>query len=264
MAKFYVKPALTIPSASEVFLSNDGQSKTETIDSKLKDLSIEQLRSKLIKAQSITNLNNFRLAVFSISKALSNYGIAPRWQGIEGAYKAGGQSEALAEDAPIIDLYWLSVTFPKHEATNQRWQSIFTNGFDISLALGIGERKQTTAKKTRYELKLSRFQQIGCIHFIGKSPYPTTAGQLSALSFLTSTQKRGQAKQDREAKRSETVYQVTANIAAYRALVYKSWLLANKSPTNAAKVYKWMTGLETNRGNVARTIKRISEPASRR
>ncbi len=262
MVKYFKKRPLTIPSASEVFLLNRGQEIVESIDGKLNSLSVEQLKTMLSKVSSIKELNKFRLALFSASKALSNHGIAPRWQGLKAACETDEQYEALTEDAPIIDLYWLSVTFPKHKTINQRWQSIFTSGFDIELALGIGERQITTSKKIRQELNLSRFQQVGCIHFLGRNK-DSVAGQLSAQSFLKSTQERAQTRQEREIKRSDTVYQVTEKIAAYRALIYKSWLLADKSPTNAAKVYKWMTGLETNRGNVARTVKRMTETVSR-
>jgi len=51
-----------------------------------------------------------------------------------------------------MDLYWLSLTFPKHKTLNRRWQGIFTNGFSMDLALSISERQLHTAKKSKVTL----------------------------------------------------------------------------------------------------------------
>ena len=181
MNKHYNRIALTIPDSRQVFQVVNA----EKIDKKIQDWSIISLKKTLKSIHKITDLNKFRLIMLSLSKALSNHGIAPRWQGLQDACITPEQCEALTADAHIIDLFWLSVTFSKHTAINQRWQSIFVNGFDLELAMTIGERQITTAKKVRHDLSLSRFQQIGCIHFLRKSKYQTE-GKLSALSLIKS------------------------------------------------------------------------------
>jgi hypothetical protein len=263
MSRYFSKVALTIPCARKVFLSESGLANVILIDGKIKGWSIEKLRSKLEDAHSVKDLSKFRIIIFCLSKALTNHGVAPRWQELENACKTEDQKTALIVDAPIIDAYWLALTFPKHKMINQRWQSIFTNGFDMELALSIGERQITTAKKIRHDLKLSRFQQIGRLTFLRKAKYPVE-GKLSALSHLQSAQKRSQVHHERELRRSDTVYQITPKIAAYRALVWECYVLADKSPTNAAKIYKWMTGVNMDRGRVARTIKRIQASVVRK
>ncbi|WP_432745405.1 hypothetical protein ABXJ76_06780 [Methylobacter sp. G7] len=264
MSRHYSKVALTIPSAREVFLSPVSVLNIARIDMAIKNFPIEKLRSKLAEAHILlTDLNKFRVFVFCTSKALSNYGIAPRWQNLQNACKTEKQQSALVEDEPIIDAYWLALTFPKHKTINQRWQSIFTDGFGMELAVSIGERQITTAKKIRHDFELSRFQQIGCLNFLRKAKYPVE-GKLSAMSLLQSAQKSSQVRHERELRRSDTVYQVTPKVATYRALIWECYMLAEKSPTNAARIYKWMTGVETNRANVNRTIKRINETVARR
>jgi hypothetical protein len=263
MSKYFTRQPLTIPQSRNVFLLESGQVKTQKIDDHIKGDSIEKLQLRLKRANEVDTLLKFRLYVFGISKALSNRGIAPRWQGLDKACKTDDQHTALIEDAPIIDAYWLALTFPKHKSINQRWQSLFTNGFDMELAVSISERRITEARKVRHDLNLSRLQQIGCIHFLRKSKFKTE-GKLSALSQLESAKSGSQTKQEREIRRSDTTYQVTPKIAAYRALIWECYILADKSPTDTAKVYKWMTGIDTNRANVARTIKRIKEPVARK
>jgi hypothetical protein len=253
---YYIKPAITIPVSRKVFLSESGLLIGKEIDEKIKDWTIARLRTKLEEIYSLSDLDKFRVLLFSISKALSNHGIAPRWQGLEPACKTEDQLSALVEDSAIIDLFWLSITFPKHQAVNQRWQSMFTNGFGLELATCIGERQMNPCKKIRHELKLSRFQQIGCLTFLRKAKYPVE-GKSSALSHLETAQKRSQTHHERELRRSDTVYQVTPKVAAYRALIWECYVLADSSPTNAAKVYKWQTGKNIDKANIARTIKRI-------
>lgn len=262
MSRYYSKIALTIPHSREVFLLNHGEKSTSDIDNKIKGLSVEKLKEALKKAHQLKTLNDYRLFVFSVSKTLSDRGIAPRWQGLQKSAESEDQHAALIEDAAIIDLYWLSSTFPKHTTRNQRWQSLFKDGFTLGLALCVSERQMTTAKKIRHELNLSRFQQLGCIHFITKTKYPVY-GKPSALSFLKSAKKRSETIYKREMRRAVTMPQINEEVARKRALVYICWMLAEQSPTNAAKLYGWMGDSKTDKATMARTIKRIMEPVSR-
>jgi hypothetical protein len=256
MSKYYSKIALTIPETKDVLLSKS----IDAVDTKLKGKSIIELQKILSKPAE--DLRFFRILLFCVSKALSVHGIAPRWQGLQDACQTQEQLKALTADAPVIDLFWLPLSFPKHKTKNQRWQKLFSDGFDLELALSISARQITTARKIRDDLDLTRFQQIGCIHFLRKSKYQTE-GEKSALSFLQSAEIRSQNAYKREIKRSATLLQVTSKVASQRALICLCWELAEESPTDTATIYKWMTGLTINKANIARTIKRMKTPVSR-
>ena len=257
MSKYYSKIALTIPETKDALLPE----LIDKADERLKDKSITEL--KRILSKPTEDLRFFRIRLFCISKALSVHGIAPRWQGLQDACQSPEQCEALLADMPIIDLFWLAHSFPKHKPKNKRWQGLFTNGFSLELALTISSRQITTARKIRDNLVLTRLQQIGCIHFLRKSKF-ITEGEKSTLSFLKHAEIKSQKACERELERSVTLLQVTDEIAHLRARIYLCWLLADESPTDAAMVYKWMTGLDMDKANLARTIKRMKTPVSRK
>ena len=259
MSKYYSKIALTIPETKNALLVGN----MAKFDEHLKGKSITEIQKILSLIYEVEDLKKFRTVLFCSSKALSAQGIAPRWQGLQDACKTTEQCEALAADAPVIDLFWLAHSFPKHITKNQRWQKLFTDGFDLELALSISARQITTARKIRDNLALTRLQQIGCIHFLRKSKFVTEGGK-STLSFLKSSEIKSQRAYEREIERSSTLLQVTDEIAHQRALIYLCWLLADGSPTDAAMVYKWMTGVDMNKANLARTIKRMKTPVSRK
>jgi hypothetical protein len=258
MSRYYTKTALTIPESNQVFITKH----IEKVDQKFKDYPVDKLKQALLVIHKKENLSVFRLCLFSISKALSLHGIAPRWQGLEDACVTDDQLNALTIDAPIIDLFWLALTFPKHKTINKRWQSIFTNGFGLELALSILDRQIHTAKKIRCNLNLTRFEQIGCLHFLTKSQFKTN-GDLSTLTFIEAAKKRSRTAYNREIERCDTMLQMSPEIAHKRHMIYLSWLLSEESPTKATKVYKWMTGMNQDRANIARTIKRMEAPSSR-
>lgn len=262
MNRYYNKVALKIPSAREVFLSERQQEITIALDDRFKRHTVDQLRlilkGKLCRRlSSAKQLTLFRLTLFSISKALSNYGIAPRWQGLRAACIYEDQRAALAEDAPIMDVYWLALEFPKHKTINQRWQSIFINGFDIELAISIGERQLNTEKKIK-AMNLSRVQQLGCIHFIKKAK-TLMNGKLPALSFIKASNKRAESALRREVERSLTVKQIKPEDAQQRALIKQCWFLSEQSPTGAARIYTWMTGAKMDKGRIYRAIQKMKK-----
>jgi len=224
------------------------------IDEKFGQLPPSDLAEKLQAIHRAPKLDAFRLFIFGASKALSNHGIAPRWQGLWGACDTDEQVKALRADAHLIDLYWLSITFPKHRPPNKRWRALFERGFDLELALSIGERQLHTTRKTAQELDLSPFQQLGCIHFC----------QQAAKRKIAPTYDRAETAFKREIARAATIPQITEETARYRAQIWQCWLLADESPTKTAMIYKWMTGCNTDRATVKRTIDRMTSPVSRR
>lgn len=259
MSKYYSKIASTIPETKKAYIIE----KINKIDVRLKGKSIAAIQKGLSIICQMEDLNNFRISLFCLSKALSNHGIAPRWQDLTNACKTPEQCEALTLDAPIIDLAWLAHTFPKHKTINKRWQKIFSDGFDLELALSIANRQITTARKITKCLGLTTFQQIGCIHFLSKSKYKA-AGKQSTQTFIESAKKRSLRAYNREVDRSTTLTQLTDGIARQRALICLCWTLAEESPTKAAIVYKWMTGKAQDKANITRTMKRMTKPVSRK
>ncbi|PPD44897.1 MAG: hypothetical protein CTY16_11075 [Methylobacter sp.] len=259
MSRYYNKIASTIPEFKQVFVAE----KIQTIDDRLKGATPAKLKNTLSNIYKVEDLSKFRLLLFCLSKALSIRGIAPRWQDLEDACVTPEQTEALTVDAPVIDLFWLTQAFPKHKAINQRWQALFTDGFNIELAVSIAERQINTARKVKADLNLTRFQQIGCVHFLSKSEYKTD-GKPSTLSIIKASKKRYRNAYNREIARIPTMPQVTVQIARQRALIYQCWLLAEQSPTKAATIFKWMTGTTQDKANIARTVKRMDYPVCRK
>jgi hypothetical protein len=254
VSKYYNRTASTLPGSRAVFSPDTRQNVMAAIDERFGQLSLSDLTAKVQAIHKTPELDRFRLFMFGASKALSNHGIAPRWQGLWDACDTDEQIKALRADAHLIDSYWLSITFPKHKTPNKRWRAIFEYGFDLELALGIGERQLHTARKTAHELDLSPFQQLGCIHFC----------QQATKHKIASTHNRAETAFRREISRAATLPQITEETARYRSQIWQCWLLADESPTRAAMIYKWMTGRHTDRATVKRTIGRMSYPVSRR
>lgn len=253
MSRYYTKPTSTLPSSRAVFFPDKRRDAMAELDARFNTLSPDDLSKKLQAVQRIPKLDHFRLYLFGLSRALSNHGIAPRWQGLLAACGSDEQDKALRTDAHLIDLYWLSLNFPKHKAPNKRWRAIFEHGFDLELGLSIGERQLHTARKTAQELDLSPFQQIGCIHFCRRS----------TNDKLISAKKRSETTFKREKARAAAIPQIKEETAHYRAQIQQCWLLADESPTKAATIHRWMTGRKTDRATIKRTVKRMNKPVSR-
>ncbi len=259
--KFYTRKKALIPSSRQVFNPDDPNKARllAKIEAKLVGFKPDKLKQALdiICAKSEkSDQKDFRLLVFAISKALSNHGIAPRWQGLYAACLTLEQEKAIRQDAPLMDLYWLSLTFPKHKTLNRRWQGIFTNGFSMDLALSISERQLNTAKKVESHLDLSIYQQLGCIHFYKQ-------GEVSVKTLLKKAKEKSNTALKREQKRSTYTPQITPEIAKERGLVFQCWLLSEKSATRAAVIYQWMTGNKKDRANITRTIENMKLPVRR-
>lgn len=255
MNVYYSRTELTISKSREVFTTD----RINKIDHLMHGKSIEYLKKALLNIHKKEDLVLFRLGLFSISKALTIYGIAPRWQDLEDACNTDEEREALIVDAPLIDLFWLQNTFPNHKTNNKRWGYLFENGFDIDLALAISERQINTARKIENNLNLTRFEQIGCIHFIKKSPYKAN-NQDSASTFIKKAENRTRTAYNKEIDRCASIPQMTTKIAYNRCIEYLCWLLAENSPTKAAIIYKWRTGATKDKANIARTIVKMKKP----
>jgi len=256
--KFYTRKKALIPHSRQVFDPDDPNKACllANIEAQLVGFTPDKLKKALDIICAKSDQKYFRLLVFAISKALSNHGIAPRWQGLYAACLTAEQEQAIRQDAPLMDLYWLSLTFPKHKTLNRRWQGIFTNGFSMDLALSISERQLNTAKKVESHLDLSIYQQLGCIHFYRQ-------GEVSVKTLLKKAKEKSNTALKREQKRSTYTPQITPEIAKERGLVFQCWLLSEKSATRAAVIYQWMTGNKKDRANIVRTIENMKLPVRR-
>lgn len=256
MSRYYTKKQLSVPTSRLTFNPETIDATISKFDDRFKGRSPDELKKMFEKLYQVSTLEKFRLSVFGVSKILSDKGIAPRWQGILEAGVTNDQEAAIKADTHLYDLYWLSVTFPKHKTINKRWQSIFTHGFDFELALSIGERQIHTARKVQHELNLSTHQQLGCIHFYRQ-------GRGSPKERLRAAEERAKTAYNREIRRIASTPQLSEEIAEERAFISQCWLLGDESPTRAAEIYKWMSGKDKDKSTIKRTAEKMKRPVSR-
>lgn len=208
----------------------------------------EELKSDLLTLGAQTaKLSEFRYRLLAVSMSLSDRGIAPRWQGIFDASHVAEQHRSRKHDGIVIDLYWLSKEFPKHKTSIRRWQPIFTNKFDITLASSIAGRK----KKLSFivsNLSLSVFKQLGCIVLTGNG----------AKSLRDRSYRAREGMRERKNQTTQANTLSNEEILSYRALVVYCAKMADCKPTKTAQVYKWMTGDIRSRQVMAQSIKRLS------
>lgn len=194
-------------------------------------------------------LSVFRYRLLAVSMTLSDRGIAPYFQNLDKALQTEDQSTALDEiDNILIDLYWLSATFPKHRIKdNGRWNGLFVDGFNIAIASGISDRVMTTSKRRRI-IDLSKYQQYGCIALIDTD---TKKGRAKFRERSWSVLQKQKIKIGVEP-------QITEERALYRSRIWLSAKFADCSPQRTADAYKWMTGNTINRANANRAMKKLN------
>lgn len=232
-----------------IIFDSDSVKRQEAYRKRLTSIATERIQSELSVKLAERNLTatKFQALLFAVSAVLSDRGIAPQWQNLADLCSTKEQYKVLDGLKPLIDLYWLSVAYPKHKTKNKRWQSLFANGFTFELANSIVKRQLHWARKT-LELDTTVFQQLGCLRFV-----------------------RSDARKKRAAARKkwETAYKKALNefkkgrhmtaeeFAEQRAYIRICYELAEGSPTNAAILIKQMTGKTIDKANINRTAKAI-------